>query len=73
MDSLATNDGNYFSHSFGKNFVPKVAVLSLLGMFGIAIMNLWDPTMVTLAIMFVSVFISVLIGVPLGVIAPEAT
>ena len=51
---------------------PKVAVLSLFGMFGIAIMNLWDPTMVTLAIMFVSVFIAVLIGVPLGVISARS-
>ena len=50
----------------------NVAIISLVGLLILAIVNLWEPTMVTVAIMIVSVFISVLVGLPTGVLAARS-
>ena len=50
----------------------KVAIISLAGLLILAMVNLWEPTMVTVAIMIVSVFISVLVGLPAGVLAARS-
>ena len=46
----------------------RIAILSVVGLLTLAIVNLWDPTMVTVAIMIVSVFISIAVGIPMGVL-----
>lgn len=47
----------------------KIAIMSLIGLIILATINLWDPTMVTVAIMIVSVFLSIVVGIPLGILA----
>ncbi|MEC9310032.1 MAG: ABC transporter permease subunit, partial [Chloroflexota bacterium] len=47
----------------------KVAVMSLIGMIFISAVSLWEPTMVTVAIMLVAVTIAISLGIPLGVLA----
>ena len=47
----------------------RIAIMSLIGMVILASVNLWEPTMVTVAIMMVSVFISIVIGIPVGISA----
>ena len=47
----------------------SVGVASALGMIAIGIVNLWEPAMVTIAIMIVSVGIAVGVGVPIGIIS----
>ena len=42
------------------------AVLMALSLVGIGMFGLWDDTMITLALMFLSIIISVAIGVPVG-------
>ena len=48
---------------------PRIAIVSVIGLLILAAVNLWDPTMVTVAIMIVSVFISIAVGIPMGVLA----
>ncbi len=50
----------------------NVAFISLVGLLILAMVNLWEPTMVTVAIMIVSVFMSVLVGLPTGVLAARS-
>lgn len=47
----------------------KVAIGSLIGMIAISSVSLWEPTMVTVAIMLVAVTIAICLGIPLGVMA----
>lgn len=47
----------------------RIGVLSAVGLLILATVNLWDPTMVTVAIMIVSVLLSVVVGIPVGVVA----
>lgn len=47
----------------------RIGVASALGMVAIGVVNLWEPAMVTVAIMMVSVTIAVAVGVPIGVLA----
>lgn len=47
----------------------RIAILSVIGLFILGMVNLWDPTMVTVSIMIVSVFIAIAAGVPIGVLA----
>ena len=46
----------------------RVGIASAIGLITIGIVNLWEPAMVTIAIMIVSVSIAVGIGIPLGII-----
>jgi len=50
----------------------KIGILSVVGLLMLAIVNLWEPTMVTVAIMIVSVFIAIAVGVPTGVLAARS-
>ena len=50
----------------------KVGILSVIGLIVLATVNLWEPTMETVAIMIVSVFISILIGIPSGVLSARS-
>jgi len=50
----------------------KIAIMSLAGLLGLAVVNLWEPTMVTVAIMIVSVLIAILMGLPTGVLAARS-
>ena len=50
----------------------RVGILSVVGLLILAIVNLWEPTMVTVAIMIVSVFIAIAVGVPTGVLAARS-
>ena len=50
----------------------KIAIMSVVGMTILALVNLWEPTMVTVAIMIVAVFLSIVIGVPVGVLAARS-
>ena len=45
----------------------RIGVASGLGMMAIGVVNLWEPAMVTVAIMIVSVTIAVGIGIPIGI------
>lgn len=47
----------------------KVAILSFIGLLLIWSMNLWDPTVSTIALVFFATLIALLFGVPLGIIA----
>jgi len=47
----------------------KVAFMSLVGMIAISAVSLWEPTMVTVAIMLVAVTIAISLGIPIGVLA----
>ena len=44
----------------------KIGIASALGMVLIGLVNLWEPAMVTIAIMAVSVSIAVILGIPIG-------
>jgi glycine betaine/proline transport system permease protein len=50
----------------------RVGVASAIGLVIIGIVNLWEPAMVTIAIMTVSVAIAVGIGIPLGILAARS-
>ena len=50
----------------------NVAIMSVAGLLGLAVVNLWEPTMVTVAIMIVSVLIAILMGLPTGVLAARS-
>lgn len=49
----------------------KVGIMCVIGLALLAIVNLWEPTMVTVAIMIVAVLISILVGIPLGVLGSK--
>ena len=46
----------------------RIGIASAIGLFMIGLVNLWEPTMVTVAIMSVSVFIAVVFGMPIGIL-----
>ena len=46
----------------------KIGIASALGMVLIGLVNLWEPAMVTIAIMAVSVSIAVILGIPIGIL-----
>ncbi len=50
----------------------KIAAMSVVGLVILATVNLWEPTMVTVAIMIVSVFLSIVVGVPVGILAARS-
>ncbi len=50
----------------------RIAIMSVVGLIVLAAVNLWEPTMVTVAIMMVSVFLSIIIGVPTGILAAKS-
>ena len=50
----------------------KIAAMSVVGLVILATVNLWEPTMVTVAIMIVSVFLSIVVGVPVGSLAARS-
>ena len=50
----------------------KIAIMSLVGLIVLAMVSLWEPTMVTDAIMIVAVFLSIVIGVPVGILAARS-
>lgn len=50
----------------------RIGVASALGMIAIGIVNLWEPAMVTIAIMMVSVTIAVVVGIPLGIVGARS-
>ena len=50
----------------------KLAAMSVIGLAILATVNLWEPTMVTVAIMIVSVFLSIVVGVPVGILAARS-
>jgi len=50
----------------------KIAIMSVTGLFMLAIVNLWEPTMITVAIMIVSVFLAIVIGIPVGILGARS-
>ncbi|PKB81640.1 MAG: choline ABC transporter permease subunit [SAR202 cluster bacterium MP-NPac-SRR3961935-G1] len=50
----------------------RVGVASAAGMAAIGLVNLWEPAMVTVAILMVSVTIAVLVGIPVGVLSARS-
>lgn len=50
----------------------KVGIFSLLGFYLIHNMQLWDPTMQTIALVITSVFLCLLIGIPTGILAAKS-
>ena len=50
----------------------KIAAMSVIGLAILATVNLWEPTMVTVARMIVSVFLSIVVGVPVGILAARS-
>ena len=46
----------------------RIGIISAFGMVLIGLVNLWEPAMVTIAIMTVSVSIAVILGIPLGIL-----
>ena len=46
----------------------RIGIIAALGMIMIGLVNLWEPAMVTIAIMTVSVSIAVFFGIPLGIL-----
>ena len=46
----------------------KIGIASALGMVLIGLVNLWEPAMVIIAIMAVSVSIAVILGIPIGIL-----
>ena len=46
----------------------RIGIASALGMVLIGLVNLWEPAMVTIAIMAVSVSIAVILGIPIGIL-----
>ena len=49
-----------------------VGIASALGMVAIGLVNLWEPAMVTVAIMMVSVTIAIAFGIPMGILAASS-
>ena len=49
-----------------------VGIASALGMVAIGLVNLWEPAMVTVAIMMVSVSIAIAFGIPMGILAASS-
>jgi glycine betaine/proline transport system permease protein len=47
----------------------RAAVVGVLAMAGCGVLDLWDETMVTMALMLVAVALALLIGIPLGILA----
>ncbi len=47
----------------------RIGLASALGMMAIGLVNLWEPAMVTVAIMIVAVSIAIILGVPIGILA----
>lgn len=45
----------------------QVAMITLIGMFAIGMLGLWDKTMTTLAMLITSMAFCVLVGIPLGI------
>ena len=50
----------------------RIGAASALGMIAIGLVNLWEPAMITVAIMMVSVAIAVVFGIPLGILAARS-
>ena len=50
----------------------RIGIASGLGLIAIGVVNLWEPAMVTVAIMVVSVTIAVGFGIPLGILAARS-
>lgn len=50
----------------------RIGIASALGMTAIGLVNLWEPAMVTVALMMVSVTIAVVIGIPVGIWAARS-
>ena len=46
----------------------RIAIASSIGMMLIGLVNLWEPAMVTIAIMVISVTIAILLGIPVGIL-----
>jgi glycine betaine/proline transport system permease protein len=46
----------------------QIGIIAALGMILIGLVNLWEPAMVTIAIMTVSVSIAVTLGIPIGIL-----
>ena len=46
----------------------RIGIISVLGMILIGLVNLWEPAMVTIAIMTVSVSVAVIFGIPTGIL-----
>ena len=46
----------------------RIGIISALGMILIGLVNLWEPAMVTIAIMTVSVSVAVIFGIPIGIL-----
>lgn len=46
----------------------RIGILSAIGMIAIGFVNLWEPAMVTIALMTVSVSIAIIIGIPVGIL-----
>ena len=49
-----------------------IGVASAAGMAAIGLVNLWEPAMVTVAILMVSVTIAVVVGIPVGVLSARS-
>lgn len=50
----------------------RIAIFSVAGMYLILLLGLWDLSMITLALMAVSVVISNVVGIPLGILAAKS-
>ena len=50
----------------------RIGLASALGMIAIGVVNLWEPAMITVAIMAVSVTIAVAVGIPLGILGARS-
>ena len=46
-----------------------MAIFTVVGMLLLVNLNLWDDTLMTLALVLTSTFISIIIGIPLGILA----
>lgn len=49
----------------------KVALFSIIGLYLVYNMQLWEPTMETLAMVFIAVFLCIVIGLPLGILGAK--
>lgn len=49
----------------------KVALFSIIGLYLVYNMQLWKPTMETLAMVFIAVFFCIVIGLPLGILGAK--
>ncbi len=50
----------------------RVGIASTAGMAAIGLVNLWEPAMVTVAILMVAVTIAVVLGIPIGVLSARS-